>query len=137
MTFAHLQKVYDYVLTFELENHYIWSKQPWSLIRVLFFVNRYMPFVDVTLSLCSECYCSLPTYKLIYISPIAQLVPSMSDRGCTLMYEFNNCESRNPYSYAMITLPSLGISCIGIALSEGTLGTACMSLGGTDSVRTK
>lgn len=60
--------VYDYVLTFELENHYMWSKQRWNLIRVLFFVNRYMPFVDITVSLC------------------AQLIPTLSDRDCKLLY---------------------------------------------------
>ncbi|KAF4597657.1 hypothetical protein EYR40_008121 [Pleurotus pulmonarius] len=62
-------KVYDYVLTFRLEYHYVWSKQQWSLIQVLFFVNRYMPFVDITLSL------------------YAELVPSLSEQDCQLVYQ--------------------------------------------------
>ncbi|KAL4266701.1 DUF6533 domain-containing protein [Pleurotus pulmonarius] len=61
--------VYDYVLTFRLEYHYVWSKQQWSLIQVLFFVNRYMPFVDITLSL------------------YAELVPSLSEQDCQLVYQ--------------------------------------------------
>ena len=52
-----IQKVYDYVLTFRLEYHYVWLKQQWSLIQLLFFVNRYMPFVDITLSLYGKRYC--------------------------------------------------------------------------------
>ncbi|KAL4258819.1 DUF6533 domain-containing protein [Pleurotus pulmonarius] len=69
--FASLAIVlYDYMLTLELEARHIWSKQQrWSLIRILFLVNRYMPFIDITFSLYNEL---LPT-----------------DRGCSFMNIFS------------------------------------------------
>lgn len=84
---------YDYVLTFGLETRHMWSKQRWSLIRVLFFVNRYMPFVDIPMALCT------------------QLVPSMSDRDCTLVYRLAG------WSF-----------CFSIALSEVILAMRTWSL---------
>ncbi|KAJ7598868.1 hypothetical protein C8J56DRAFT_915214 [Mycena floridula] len=41
---------YDYFLTCGLEIEYIWSR-PWSVSAVLFLINRYLPLVDVSLSL--------------------------------------------------------------------------------------
>ncbi|PFH48724.1 hypothetical protein AMATHDRAFT_49278 [Amanita thiersii Skay4041] len=38
---------YDYLLTFDSEVALIW-KSPWSLVKVLFLIMRYAPFVDVT-----------------------------------------------------------------------------------------
>ncbi|KAF9493110.1 hypothetical protein BDN71DRAFT_1450621 [Pleurotus eryngii] len=43
--------LYDYILTLELETRYMWLKQRWTLIRILFFVSCYTPFVDITFSL--------------------------------------------------------------------------------------
>ncbi|KAL4258815.1 DUF6533 domain-containing protein [Pleurotus pulmonarius] len=61
--------LHDYMLTSELEIRYMWSKQRWTLVRILFFINRYIPFVDITFSLYNEL---LPT-----------------DRGCTFMNQFS------------------------------------------------
>ncbi|KAG2031809.1 hypothetical protein BDR03DRAFT_85818 [Suillus americanus] len=36
--------VYDLLTTFGEEVEYFWSG-PWSISRVLFFLNRYLPFV--------------------------------------------------------------------------------------------
>ncbi|KAF9456197.1 hypothetical protein BDZ94DRAFT_1327133 [Collybia nuda] len=41
---------YDFLCTFPQEVAYVWSR-PWSIGTVLFFLNRYLPFVDITLSL--------------------------------------------------------------------------------------
>ncbi|KAF4564913.1 hypothetical protein EYR40_011088 [Pleurotus pulmonarius] len=59
--------VYDYLLTVGLEVHHLWPKQGWNLIRIMFFVNRYLPFIDITLGLWAE------------------FVPSMTTQGCTLV----------------------------------------------------
>lgn len=61
--------LYDYILTLELETRHVWFKQRWSLIRILFFINRYAPFVDITFSL----------YNV--------LLPT--NQGCTIMYKFS------------------------------------------------
>ncbi|KDR82787.1 hypothetical protein GALMADRAFT_848896 [Galerina marginata CBS 339.88] len=37
--------VYDYLLTFQLEVELIW-KSRWNFIKVLFIIQRYMPFID-------------------------------------------------------------------------------------------
>ncbi|KAF4597671.1 iso-1-cytochrome c [Pleurotus pulmonarius] len=66
---AAIVKLHDYMLTSELEIRYMWSKQRWTLVRILFFINRYIPFVDITFSLYNEL---LPT-----------------DRGCTFMNQFS------------------------------------------------
>ncbi|PFH53279.1 hypothetical protein AMATHDRAFT_45557 [Amanita thiersii Skay4041] len=42
--------IYDYLLTVHLEEALIWSSN-WSYIKVLFLINRYLPFVDITLGL--------------------------------------------------------------------------------------
>ncbi|KAJ8693128.1 hypothetical protein PTI98_010370 [Pleurotus ostreatus] len=61
--------LYDYILTLELETRHMWFKQRWSLIRILFFINRYTPFVDITFSL----------YNV--------LLPT--EQGCTFMNKFS------------------------------------------------
>ncbi|KAJ8693361.1 hypothetical protein PTI98_008363 [Pleurotus ostreatus] len=59
--------VYDYLLTVGLEIHHLWPKQGWNLIRMMFFVNRYLPFIDITWALWAE------------------FVPSMTAQDCTLI----------------------------------------------------
>ncbi|KAF9443565.1 hypothetical protein P691DRAFT_679289, partial [Macrolepiota fuliginosa MF-IS2] len=47
---------FDLSLTFEMEVSYIW-KAPWNMLKVLYIMSRYMPFIDVTavvLSVCSR-----------------------------------------------------------------------------------
>lgn len=44
--------VYDWICTLDQEVVHIWSKPgPWSLGSVIFLFNRYMPFVDIFLSI--------------------------------------------------------------------------------------
>ncbi|KDR72838.1 hypothetical protein GALMADRAFT_252122 [Galerina marginata CBS 339.88] len=40
--------IFDYVLTFDKEVEYVWSS-PWKPERILFFLNRYLPFIDIIL----------------------------------------------------------------------------------------
>ncbi|KAJ2919905.1 hypothetical protein MD484_g397, partial [Candolleomyces efflorescens] len=40
--------VFDYLITFDREVNYVWSS-PWSLGLPLFYINRYIPFVDLAL----------------------------------------------------------------------------------------
>ncbi|EJD03512.1 uncharacterized protein FOMMEDRAFT_27477 [Fomitiporia mediterranea MF3/22] len=40
---------YDYMLTFEDERSIMWPKR-WSLMKVLFFMVRYLPLVDLTIT---------------------------------------------------------------------------------------
>ncbi|KAK7682860.1 hypothetical protein QCA50_014246 [Cerrena zonata] len=42
--------VYDYLLTFNVEKSLIWPSR-WNIMKVLFLLTRYLPFVDVTLVL--------------------------------------------------------------------------------------
>ncbi|KAF9441196.1 hypothetical protein P691DRAFT_684754 [Macrolepiota fuliginosa MF-IS2] len=47
MPFDDLQ-VLDWLLTFEMEVSFIWPA-PWTKMKVLYLLGRYMPFIDVTL----------------------------------------------------------------------------------------
>lgn len=40
--------VYDYIITFEMEFEFVW-KSPWNVVKVLYFIQRYMPFADVAM----------------------------------------------------------------------------------------
>ncbi|KAL4259459.1 hypothetical protein AB1N83_008601 [Pleurotus pulmonarius] len=42
--------VYDYLLTFDHETAYVWNRKI-SIAAVLFYLNRYPPFIDLLLSL--------------------------------------------------------------------------------------
>ncbi|KAF9493126.1 hypothetical protein BDN71DRAFT_1147873 [Pleurotus eryngii] len=53
-------KVYDYVLTLNLEIEYTWGRTL-SLLDCLFFFTRYAPFVDVGISLYSQLFPGLGT----------------------------------------------------------------------------
>lgn len=46
-------QVYDYILTFTDEVEYIW-KAPRSLVAFLFFITRYLPFFDTSMSSIGE-----------------------------------------------------------------------------------
>jgi len=50
---AAVLMLYDYSLTFRDEIEYIW-KRPWSLIRILFTITRYLPFFDLAITLIRE-----------------------------------------------------------------------------------
>ena len=46
-----------YLLTFGLEVNFIWPSR-WKLVRMLFTLTRYLPFVDTVLLLnCDVCLC--------------------------------------------------------------------------------
>ncbi|TFL06115.1 hypothetical protein BDV98DRAFT_652765 [Pterulicium gracile] len=47
--------VFDYFLTLDLEVALIWPSG-WSLVKVIFLINRYMPFIDVPLALYHQLY---------------------------------------------------------------------------------
>ena len=51
-------KAYDYCLTFSQELLFVWTSR-WSLVRVLYVLNRYMPFIDTALVFYRE-YLALP-----------------------------------------------------------------------------
>ena len=54
----NLFKVYDYILTFNMEKTLMWNA-PWSVAKVLFFLTRYMVFSDITIVVWRE-YVHLP-----------------------------------------------------------------------------
>jgi hypothetical protein len=43
-------QLYDFILTFPQEVSLIWPA-PWSLMKVLFLLTRYLPFADVVIRL--------------------------------------------------------------------------------------
>lgn len=45
-------QAYDYGITFDSELSLIWAA-PWSLVKALFLLTRYLPFVEMVLILCS------------------------------------------------------------------------------------
>ncbi|KAF9466692.1 hypothetical protein BDZ94DRAFT_1250529, partial [Collybia nuda] len=55
---------YDWICTLDKEVAYVWSR-PWSLGTCLFILNRYLPFVDVTLSIILTWTISTPEVFLI------------------------------------------------------------------------
>ncbi|KAF7424059.1 hypothetical protein PC9H_009360 [Pleurotus ostreatus] len=100
--------LYDYILTLELETRHMWFKQRWSLIRILFFINRYTPFVDITFSL----------YNV--------LLPT--EQGCTFMNKFSGCEQSTILTRVLRDSVVLGSFCLSIALSEVILTMRTWSL---------
>lgn len=45
-----MMQVYDFLLSFPDEVNLIWPSR-WNLIKVLFFLTRYLPFLDISLVL--------------------------------------------------------------------------------------
>lgn len=43
----HRFKIYDYLLTFEREVSLVW-RSPWSIVKILFLLARYTPFVSIS-----------------------------------------------------------------------------------------
>ena len=46
-------QIFDYFITLQREVDFLWPTR-WSLVKVLFFVTRYLPFVDMSLDLYCE-----------------------------------------------------------------------------------
>ncbi|PPQ74693.1 hypothetical protein CVT26_007603 [Gymnopilus dilepis] len=59
--------VWDYCLTFGMEVDLVWSSR-WNIIKVLFLVQRYLPFIDT---------CILTIYR--------DLQPGRTGHGCTVI----------------------------------------------------
>ncbi|KAF9439847.1 hypothetical protein P691DRAFT_689476 [Macrolepiota fuliginosa MF-IS2] len=49
----NILQILDWLLTLRMEVSLIW-KAPWTLMKGLYLVNRYMPFVDVTIAVFCE-----------------------------------------------------------------------------------
>ncbi|KAJ3482312.1 hypothetical protein NLI96_g7065 [Meripilus lineatus] len=60
--------IWDYFLTFDLEVSLMWPSE-WSIIKILFFLTRYLPFFDVTL--------------VMYY----QIKPNITEETCRRTYE--------------------------------------------------
>jgi hypothetical protein len=43
-------QVYDYLLTFEDEVEFMWEGR-WNVLKIVFFLNRYLPFADCVVGL--------------------------------------------------------------------------------------
>jgi len=41
--------IFDWLLMFEMEVSYIWQA-PWNMMKVLYILSRYMPFIDITVA---------------------------------------------------------------------------------------
>ncbi|KAF9039338.1 hypothetical protein BJ165DRAFT_381518 [Panaeolus papilionaceus] len=50
---AQVTLVYDYILTIDKEVEHVWPC-PWSWGVILFYINRYIPFVELSLSIVSK-----------------------------------------------------------------------------------
>jgi hypothetical protein len=48
--FSYAILVYDYFITLDSEVSFIWPGD-WTLVKYIFFVNRYLPFIDASLVL--------------------------------------------------------------------------------------
>ncbi|EJC97414.1 uncharacterized protein FOMMEDRAFT_32510, partial [Fomitiporia mediterranea MF3/22] len=66
--------VYNYILTFKDEHTLVWPKR-WSLLKVLFFLVYYLPFVDLTIIIVSLLFLqskpfSDPTFNSVILTVI-------------------------------------------------------------------
>ncbi|KAG1793730.1 hypothetical protein EV424DRAFT_717587 [Suillus variegatus] len=67
--------VYDLLTTFGEEVEYFWSG-PWSLSRVLFFLNRYLPFVAMIPTNVALFGARIPAQLIICFLPLNALTKS-------------------------------------------------------------
>ncbi|KAF8152304.1 hypothetical protein B0H34DRAFT_112122 [Crassisporium funariophilum] len=67
--------VYDLLCTLDQEVTYVWAS-PWSLGTVLFFLNRYLPFIDTFLSLNLKFSVNTPEICLRHFTVVTWLILS-------------------------------------------------------------
>jgi Family of unknown function (DUF6533) len=60
----HTIQGYDYALTFSDEVDLIWLKE-WNFFTILFFITRYLPFVDGALRLGRKEFTFTPNFELL------------------------------------------------------------------------
>ncbi|KAF5326998.1 hypothetical protein D9619_004739 [Psilocybe cf. subviscida] len=108
--------VWDYILTFELEFEHIW-KAKWNVIKVVYLVQRYLPFID-------SCY--LGMYRqLAYHIPLKEcrILPFAS--GLTSIVGISLAESFRVYAvWARNKYIAMGLIIVGMVLT----GMAGMSI---------
>uniref|UniRef100_A0A0W0FSL9 DUF6533 domain-containing protein n=1 Tax=Moniliophthora roreri TaxID=221103 RepID=A0A0W0FSL9_MONRR len=72
---------YDYILTISMEINYVWTS-PFNAMKVLFVLQRYMPFFD--------------TAGLVLLR---QFAPNPGDRTCLVYYMTSGCEYTDAFSF--------------------------------------
>jgi hypothetical protein len=87
-TFSHRYhlstQIHDYFSTLPVEVSLIWTAS-WSVMKVLFLVTRYTPFVDMAVRMSCEKICPLLELRVmiyIYNSRIVRLPQSVSNETC-------------------------------------------------------
>ncbi|KAF5378085.1 hypothetical protein D9615_007620 [Tricholomella constricta] len=65
--------IYDLLCTLDQEVAYVWSN-PWSISSLLFFLNRYLPFVDTFLSLNLKFSRNTPEKCLSHFTAVTWLI---------------------------------------------------------------
>ena len=85
------RKVYDYLLSFSQEVELVWGSA-WSITKVLFFVTRYGPFIDMPVTLWRKykniCLQFVPSHIFLLAD---QWGSEMSVETCLFVYRFSTC----------------------------------------------
>ncbi|KAF6763179.1 hypothetical protein DFP72DRAFT_1060356 [Ephemerocybe angulata] len=109
---------YDYIITFDQEVNYVW-KSPWTIGLPLFYMNRYVPFIDVGLILGfpfhnmteEQCNTQVQTATWIMLIPTFFGQTIIALRTCALWQ--NNISV--VASMIMLMLSTLVVTCVLIA----------------------
>lgn len=64
---------WDWIVTLDEEQEFIWQKSPWSVTKVLFVVNRYFPILHSTARFWSYSHEHDPQYSAMACGPVLDL----------------------------------------------------------------
>ncbi|PVG00196.1 hypothetical protein CPB86DRAFT_230554 [Serendipita vermifera] len=65
--------VWDWIITFEEEREFIWQRNPWTITKGLFFINRYFPIVQSVARFWSYSHERDPNLSTLVCGPILDL----------------------------------------------------------------
>lgn len=114
--------VWDYLLTLGMEIELIWYS-PWTIMKVLYILQRYMPFIDgVILTLHCEYLPLFSRPRCHSLYETAEHVKNPSARYCRVLYLVSGCKSSFAYLYFFWSENSFTgavLAVFGIGVSEG------------------
>ncbi|PFH46792.1 hypothetical protein AMATHDRAFT_153814, partial [Amanita thiersii Skay4041] len=99
---------FDYLLTLDLELRFIWHSR-WSIIKVLFLLARYSPFIDMSVAfICTFRVTSFSiSAHFLECSPFFFLMvdfqtPNLSAEKCIQGHTLVGCESKKSRAHRCV-----------------------------------
>ncbi|KAL0954749.1 hypothetical protein HGRIS_003701 [Hohenbuehelia grisea] len=114
--------LYDLLCTLDREIKQFW-RTPVTFTTVIFFLNRYLPFVDTTISLMSECFKSESSGVCPLELLVLVLSGDYSPKTCERGFKAVLCATQvfvRPMMHT-ISFVRLGLIFLGIIISERAL----------------